>query len=83
MSDLRQGVSEAGHAVLDCIYINRSRWADTATQDLQLLWAGNLAITASYDHFPLLQTREMAVEAAARLIDAIGELGRRIAAGDA
>jgi hypothetical protein len=83
MTDLRQGVTDAGHAVLDCLDLNKSRWGDTVSQDIQLLWAGNLAVSASAAHFSLAQTREMAVEAAARLIDAIGELDRRIAAGEA
>jgi len=83
MTDLRQGVTDAGHAVLDCLDLNQSRWGDTVTQDLQLLWAGSLAMSASADHFSLAQTRTMAVEAAARLIDAIGEIDRCIAAGEA
>ncbi len=40
-------------------------------------------MSASTGNFPLKLTREMAVEAAARLIDAIGEIDCRLAAGEA
>lgn len=84
MTDLRQGVTDAGHSVMDALdqrlpKLRQSRLTD----DIQLTWAGNLAISASAGHFALSHTREMAIEAAARLIDAVGEIDRRIAAGEA
>jgi hypothetical protein len=83
MSDLRQGVTGAGHAVLDSYDKRRSAWGQCLTVDLQLNWAANLVMSASTGNFPLKLTREMAIEAAARLIDAVGEIDRRIATGDA
>ncbi len=83
MSDLRQGVTEAGHAVLDALDLRGAAWRRSLTAAMQLDWAGMLALDAGAGHLPASAVRDMAIEAAARLIDAVGEIDRRIAAGEA
>lgn len=81
MSDLRQGVTETQHAVLDLIEEKAQQWADDHGFEDQLRMglarAGN-----AHRCTKLSDKRRYAIEAAARLIDAADEIGRMINAGD-
>lgn len=80
MTDLRQGVTPAGHAVLDCLEQQEAEWGDLYDVATQLKMAHARARNALYSADDPIKQRQYAVEAAARLIDAIGEMDREIAA---
>jgi len=85
MTDLRQGVSPAAHAVLDLLDAEADGWGNAHTLAGQLDEARLAAATAHghyITHRPLAELRPYAVEAAARLIDAVREIDRCIAAGE-
>jgi hypothetical protein len=78
IDDLRQGVTQGGHAVLDMLEFHVT-WAHLHTVEQQLQHACTSAGYASHlGHDPQLR-RQLAVEAAARLIDAIDRMDRGIA----
>lgn len=78
MTDLRQGVTETQHAVLDVIdaHALSGKWpADFHERLLAGQRLANLAV-----HSPSLdRSRNFAINAAALLIDAADEIGRLIA----
>lgn len=80
----RNEISEAAHAVLDHLDQNQERWADLVPWQDHISAAQKLAntavVVAEDGHLPGI--RDLAIEAAARLIDVIGELDRCIAAGE-
>jgi len=78
MDDLRQGVTPAGHAVLDHLEARQVEWGDRHAIAEQLKMAQARARNALYAANPKKQ-RDFAIEAAARLIDAINEMDREIA----
>lgn len=82
LGDLRQGVTPAGHAVFDCLEKQQAEWGDLFDIAAQLKRAAARAKNAIYAADPAKQ-RQYAIEAAARLIDAINEMDREIAAGHA
>ncbi|MEY2882395.1 MAG: hypothetical protein RL490_119 [Pseudomonadota bacterium] len=79
----RNEISDAAHAVLDLLDANHQEWADIWTWHGQINRAAKLAFDANHQaEFDMLgAARTRAVEAAARLIHAIGEIDRCIAAG--
>lgn len=77
--DLRQGVTGAAHAVMDALEARRAEWGDLYDVAGQLKMAHARARNALYSSNDPIKQRRYAVEAAARLIDAIGEMDREIA----
>lgn len=78
MSDLRQGVTPTQHAVLDMIEQQGAEWGDLFDFEAQLNKGWDLARRAARVSL-LSKKRSLAIEAAARLIDAADEIGRMIA----
>lgn len=80
----RNEISEATHAVLDLLDEHEGEWADFCTWQNQLNNAVSRATAAANasETGTLAHIRELAVEGAARLIDAIGEIDRCINAGE-
>lgn len=78
MSDLRQGVTPTQHAVLDMIEQQGAEWGDLFDFETQLNKGWDLARRAARVSL-LSKKRSLAIEAAARLIDAADEIGRMIA----
>lgn len=78
----RNEISEAAHAVLDHYDAHAEQWCDLILLHQQLdivaLVTRRAALGLKSD--PLAEVRTRAIDAAARLIDAIGELDRCIAA---
>jgi hypothetical protein len=79
MDDLRQGVTGAGHAVLDLLEAQQAEWGDLYGVTGQLRMAHARTRNALYASDNPAKQRQYAVEAAARLIDAIGEMDRELA----
>ncbi|HEX7874157.1 MAG TPA: hypothetical protein VF475_14685 [Sphingobium sp.] len=81
MSDLRQGVAPAGHAVLHYLEAQQDGWGDIHDTPSQMELAHNQATIAlhAYHAEDYARARDLAIDAAARLIDAIGEMDREIA----
>jgi hypothetical protein len=79
MSDIRQGVTETQNAVLDMLEAKGAEWGDRHDVQDQIRMAGARAKNALYAADNLVKQREYAIEAAARLIDAIGEMDRELA----
>jgi len=79
IDDLRQGVTPAGHAVLDCLEAQQEEWGDLYDTAGQLKMAHARARNALYSSDYPAKQRQYAIEAAARLIDVINEMDREIA----
>lgn len=83
MTDLRQGVTEVQHKVLDLIERQAANWSaiepDPQLRLAQALGAARQAVIAE----KLTSQRFWAIEAAARLIDVADELDRLIDAKSA
>lgn len=77
IDDLRQGVDATQHEVLDLIEASGFAWAGLGPE-LQLYTAAELARCASR-HVHLPRKREIAIEAAARLIDGAAKLAAELA----
>jgi len=80
-TDLRHGVTETQHAVLDMIEKKGSFWGVISLPS-RLENAARYAGLAAGTTLSLSIRRNMAIEAAARLIAAADEMGRVIAAGE-
>jgi hypothetical protein len=86
MTDLRHGVSEATQEVLDMLESLGMVWENNHTLAAQLGEAREKAAAAHGAYITdgtLADVRAATVEAAARLLDALGEIDRCIAAGEA
>lgn len=77
MTDLRQGVTPTQHAVLDMIETHAAEWGDLYDFEEQLRKGWDRARLASRVSL-LSKKRRLAIEAAARLIDAADEIGRML-----
>lgn len=77
MSDLREGVTPTQHAVLDMIEEQGVEWGDLYDFEAQLKKGWDRARMASRVTL-LTKKRALAIEAAARLIDAADEISRMI-----
>lgn len=77
MSDLRQGVTETQHAVLDLIEQRAARWSSEWDFEERLHHAAGRAIMAKA-RTNLIAKRDHAITAAALLIDAADEISRLI-----
>lgn len=82
MDDLRQGVTPAGHDVLDCLERQQAEWSTLYDVAQQLRTGHARARSALYAGDDPVKRRRWAVEAAARLIDAINRMDRDRAPGD-
>lgn len=78
MDDLRHGVTPAGHAVLDYLEAHERGWGDLHDVAGQLKMAQARARNALYARDTPIKQRQYAIEAAARLIDAINEMNREL-----
>lgn len=77
MTDLRQGVTETQHAVLDLIEERAAEWSAALTWEEKLEFAAALAKSANMGA-TLKTVRIEAIHAAALLIDAADEISRLI-----
>lgn len=77
MTDRRQGVTPTQHAVLDLIEREAPAWSQADEFDIRIAKASRRALAAQ-DSRSLAAKRLLAIEAAARLIDAADEISRML-----
>lgn len=89
-TDLREGLTPAARDALDMLEKRRDEWGQRLTLEKQLWLAADSTAAAaracrgrgSRQSAILTHKRRLAIEAAARLIDAADEIGRIIAEGE-